>query len=233
MAGAEIGKRAVENNSLLVDAFRANKTANAEQWKQNVREKLGDNTASQVINGLISVIEEGADSALFVYDSAFDAFAVLTTCAIGDSYCSQAKIDLASKNEAVSKALGSLMNGESNVKATAQKAYSGDQQALENFSGMISGLLLPTKVLPNNPKLNDFSKSVPKDVNSGNKLDVVGETTNYKTSNIDFSSLEIEISKQNKHLKNTNEYKVAIANDQKKSIVTIDLNSLKGYAGTG
>ncbi|MGX2970668.1 polymorphic toxin type 50 domain-containing protein, partial [Ursidibacter arcticus] len=56
---------------------------------------------------------------------------------------------------------------------------------------------------------------------------------NYKTSNIDFSSLEIEISKQNKHLKNTNEYKVAIANDQKKSIVTIDLNSLKGYAGTG
>ena len=79
----------------------------------------------------------------------------------------------------------------------------------------------------------DFSKSVPKEVNSGSRLDVVGETTNYKTSNIDFSSLEIEISKQNKHLKNTNEYKVAIANDQKKSIVTIDLNSLKGYAGTG
>ncbi|MFZ7216113.1 VENN motif pre-toxin domain-containing protein, partial [[Pasteurella] aerogenes] len=189
VAGAEIGKRAVENNSLLVDAFRANKKANAEQWKQNVREKLGDNTASQVINGLISVIEEGADSALFVSDSAFDAFAVLTTCAIGDSYCSQAKIDLASKNEAVSKALGSLMNGEywSNVKATAQKAYSGDQQALENFSGMISGLLLPTKVLPNNPKLSDFSKVLPDEINSGGKLDMVGETTNYKTIKVDFN----------------------------------------------
>ncbi|WP_173662800.1 VENN motif pre-toxin domain-containing protein, partial [Glaesserella parasuis] len=186
--GADIGKRAVENNSLVVDRLRENKKADAEQWKLKVREKLGNNTASQFINGVIDVVEEGADSALFVGDTVFDTFALLTTCAVGDSYCNQAKIDLAGKNQAVSNTLNALMTGEywEGVKAVAKQAYEGDQQALENFSGILTGLLLPTKVLPNNSKLSDFSKSVPKEINSGSKLPIFDEVVNYP-ENIHFN----------------------------------------------
>ncbi|EQA11768.1 putative adhesin/hemagglutinin/hemolysin domain protein, partial [Glaesserella parasuis D74] len=186
--GADIGKRAVENNSLVVDRLRENKKADAEQWKLKVREKLGNNTASQFVNGVIDVVEEGADSALFVGDTVFDTFALLTTCAVGDSYCNQAKIDLAGKNQAVSNTLNALMTGEywEGVKAVAKQAYEGDQQALENFSGILTGLLLPTKVLPNNSKLSDFSKSVPKEINSGSKLPIFDEVVNYP-ENIHFN----------------------------------------------
>ena len=60
-----------------------------------------------------------------------------------------------------------------------------------------------------------------------------GETKGYRTTKVNLNNLEIEISKQNKHLENTNEYKVSLANGQQKSIITVSLDSLKGYVGTG
>ncbi|MFA9500271.1 hemagglutinin repeat-containing protein, partial [Mannheimia sp. E30BD] len=201
--GQEVGKNAVENNSLVVDRLRENKKADAEKWKLKVREKIGHNTASQFINGVIDVVEEGADSALFVGDTVFDTFALLTTCAVGDSYCNQAKIDLAGKNQAVSNTLNALMTGEywEGVKAVAKQAYEGDQQALENFSGILTGLLLPTKVLPNNSKLGDFSRKAPNSINASSDLSVVGETLGYKTIHVDFNKSLIKGSDES-HLVN-------------------------------
>ena len=74
---------------------------------------------------------------------------------------------------------------------------------------------------------------LPKGANANEKLPVVGETKGYNTTKVNLNNLEIEISKQNKHLENTNEYKVSLANGQQKSLITVSLDSLKGYVGTG
>ena len=74
---------------------------------------------------------------------------------------------------------------------------------------------------------------LPKGANANEKLPIVGETKGYRTTKVNLNNLEIEISKQNKHLENTNEYKVSLANGQQKSIITVSLDSLKGYVGTG
>ena len=76
-------------------------------------------------------------------------------------------------------------------------------------------------------------KGLPKGANANEKLPIVGETKGYRTTKVNLNNLEIEISKQNKHLENTNEYKVSLANGQQKSIITVSLDSLKGYVGTG
>ncbi|WP_150540078.1 VENN motif pre-toxin domain-containing protein [Actinobacillus vicugnae] len=65
------------------------------------------------------------------------------------------------------------------------------------------------------------TQSVPKGVSSNEKLPVVGNISGYEINKVDFSKLGIEISKQNKHLMHTNEYKVAVANGQQKSICRI------------
>ena len=74
---------------------------------------------------------------------------------------------------------------------------------------------------------------LPKGANANEKLPIVGETKGYRTTKVNLNNLEIEISKQNKHLENTNEYKVSLTNGQQKSIITVSLDSLKGYVGTG
>ncbi|MEE6076941.1 polymorphic toxin type 50 domain-containing protein, partial [Avibacterium paragallinarum] len=83
------------------------------------------------------------------------------------------------------------------------------------------------------PKSENFATKVPKEVNANGRLPVVSEITDYKTAKIDFSSLKLEMSKQNKHLENTNEYNIALSNGERKSIITTNLDSLKGYAGSG
>ena len=76
-------------------------------------------------------------------------------------------------------------------------------------------------------------KGLPRGANANEKLPIVGETKGYNTTKVNLNNLEIEISKQNKHLENTNEYKVSLANGQQKSLITVSLDSLKGYVGTG
>ncbi|KGQ31609.1 hypothetical protein P375_07205 [Gallibacterium genomosp. 2] len=183
ISAAEIGKRAVENNSLLVDQFRAAKKADAESWKQNVRDIFGEGATSQLINGAINVIEETSDGALFLIDGGFDTLATITTCAVKDSYCDQAKQDLSSKNQVISDAVNSLMNGSywNAIQTTAIQAYQGDQKALEDISGLIIGVLTPTvKGISKKGTLDNFAYRVSEELDSTKHLPIVGESLGYE-----------------------------------------------------
>lgn len=57
---------------------------------------------------------------------------------------------------------------------------------MENFSGILTGLLLPTEVVSNNSKLSDFSRKIPSDVNSNNKAPIIGKMSGYELT--DFKS---------------------------------------------
>jgi filamentous hemagglutinin len=146
--GAVGGKVAVENNSLAGDKGRESLQESKEWWKEQIRDKLGENTASQLANGLVNLAAETGDLAMLGGDTAFDLIAALATCATGDSYCSQAKSDIA-KKDAAAKVLDGIMNVDAweGIKSTAIKAANGDQKALENVAGVLSGALIPAKSL--------------------------------------------------------------------------------------
>nr|WP_272927900.1 hemagglutinin repeat-containing protein [Pectobacterium carotovorum] len=149
-SGAQSGRNAVENNSLSGDKARQLVKESAEWWKEQIREKLGENTASQLTNGLVNVATETGDLAMLGGDTAFDLIAVLATCATGDSYCSQAQSDMAKKDAAAAKVLNGIMNGDAweGIKTNVVKAWNGDQKALENFAAALGSTLVPAKVLP-------------------------------------------------------------------------------------
>ncbi|WP_436859261.1 cysteine peptidase family C39 domain-containing protein [Citrobacter tructae] len=140
----------VENNSMAGDEGRKSVKESAEWWKAQIREKLGENTASQLANGLVNLASETGDLAMLGGDTAFDLIAALATCATGDSYCSQAQSDIAKKDAAAAKVLNGIMNGDAweGIKSTAIKAANGDQKALENVAGVLSGAFIPAKLLP-------------------------------------------------------------------------------------
>ncbi|HAV9700848.1 TPA: filamentous hemagglutinin N-terminal domain-containing protein [Escherichia coli] len=148
--GAQAGRNSVENNSLAGDKARESVKASAEWWKKQIRDKLGENTASQLANGLVNLASETGDLAMLGGDTAFDVVAALAACATGDSYCSQAKSDIAKKDAAAANVLNGIMNGDAweGIKSTAVKAANGDQKALENVAGIISGAFIPAKLLP-------------------------------------------------------------------------------------
>ncbi|ELY4512865.1 VENN motif pre-toxin domain-containing protein [Cronobacter dublinensis] len=148
-SGANAARVEVENNSLTGDAARQSVKQSAEWWKEQVRNKLGKNTASQLANGLINLASETGDIAMLGGDTAFDVMAALAACATGDSYCSQAKNDITKKDAAAANVLNGIMNGDAweGIKSTAIKAANGDQEALENVAGKLFGFFVPAKVL--------------------------------------------------------------------------------------
>ncbi|EMD9247083.1 hemagglutinin repeat-containing protein [Cronobacter dublinensis] len=148
-SGANAARVEVENNSLTGDAARQSVKQSAEWWKEQVRNKLGKNTASQLANGLVNLASETGDIAMLGGDTAFDVMAALAACATGDSYCSQAKNDIAKKDAAAANVLNGIMNGDAweGIKSTAIKAANGDQEALENVAGILFGVFVPAKVL--------------------------------------------------------------------------------------
>lgn len=148
-SGANAARVEVENNSLTGDAARQSVKQSAEWWKEQVRNKLGKNTASQLANGLINLASETGDFAMLGGDTTFDVMAALAACATGDSYCSQAKNDIAKKDAAAANVLNGIMNGDAweGIKSTAIKAANGDQEALENVAGILFGVFVPAKVL--------------------------------------------------------------------------------------
>ena len=97
VAGAQAGKNAVENNSLSGDKARAAVKESAEQWKEQVRETLGEGSLSQRVNSTINAIADSGDTAIGSADYAADAAMALTACAIRDSYCTKSMSDLAGK----------------------------------------------------------------------------------------------------------------------------------------
>lgn len=148
-SGANAARVEVENNSLTGDAARQSVKQSAEWWKEQVRNKLGKNTASQLANGLINLASETGDIAMLGGDTTFDVMAALAACATGDSYCSQAKNDIAKKDAAAANVLNGIMNGDAweGIKPTAIKAANGDLEALENVAGKLFGVFVPAKVL--------------------------------------------------------------------------------------
>ncbi len=59
--GAELAKSAVEHNSLSGDKFREDLNKDKEYLKSKVREQLGENAVSQVLNGMINVVADTGD----------------------------------------------------------------------------------------------------------------------------------------------------------------------------
>ncbi|WP_198559671.1 VENN motif pre-toxin domain-containing protein [Aeromonas sobria] len=147
LAGAQTGKTVVENNSLAGDKARESLKGSNEWWKQRVRDTLGENTSSQITNGVLNALAEVGDTGLLAADSAFDVAAALVTCSLGEAYCNQAKSDLGKKNQAASDAMNAVMSGDAwaAVKGTVGKAVQGDQVALENLAGVLASALVPVK----------------------------------------------------------------------------------------
>ncbi|WP_245218999.1 hypothetical protein [Photorhabdus khanii] len=125
-----------------------------EYWKSQVRDKMGENLASQLTNGVLNAVSEAGDFVMAGGDTVLDAAMALTSCATGDSYCNQAISDLNKKDQAAGKALSSLVNGETwnAIKDTATKASQGDQVALENLAGVLTSVVVPAKGLPTGGK---------------------------------------------------------------------------------
>ncbi|MGP3591082.1 VENN motif pre-toxin domain-containing protein, partial [Vagococcus sp. WN89Y] len=160
----------VENNSLAGDKARESVIQSAEWWKTQVRNKLGENIASQLVNGLINASSETSDFVMLGGDTAFDLTAALATCATGGSYCGQAQSDLAKKDAGAAATLTAIMNGDAweGIKSTTIKAANGDQKALESFAGVLSGALVSAKVLPSGgSSVNVAGKAESATVNAG------------------------------------------------------------------
>ncbi|TKI02189.1 VENN motif pre-toxin domain-containing protein, partial [Martelella alba] len=157
LTGAQAGKNAVENNSLSGDKARESVKQSAEYWKEQVRDKLGDGTTSAIANSIITALADTGDAALGGADYVADAAMVLASCAAGDSYCSQALSDLSGKNQATADTVTALMQSEtwSAVADTVKKASEGNQVALEATGGMLAGIILPGKKVPNVAKAID------------------------------------------------------------------------------
>ncbi|MBK0081708.1 peptidase C39 [Kosakonia sp. S58] len=80
-------------------------------------------------------------------DTAFDLIAGLVTCATENDYCDEAKSNISKKDAAAANALTSIVNGSAweGIKSNVLKAANGDQKALENVAGVLSGALIPAK----------------------------------------------------------------------------------------
>ena len=151
VAGAQAGRNSLENNSLLGDQSRASAKQMAESLKNQVRDKLGEGTTSSIANGIINGLSDSGDALLGGGDYALDFVMALASCATGDSYCDKALSDLSGKNQAAADTAKALMKSEtwSAIAELGTKAYDGDQMALEATGGMIAGILLPGKKVPN------------------------------------------------------------------------------------
>ena len=86
----------------------------------------------------------------------------LASCAAGDSYCSKAMSDLAGKNQAVADTVTALMQGEtwSAIADMVTQAAGGNQAALEATGGMLAGIILPGKKLPDLVAVKIIASSV-------------------------------------------------------------------------
>ncbi|MEN3753886.1 VENN motif pre-toxin domain-containing protein [Mangrovibacter sp. SLW1] len=152
----------VENNSLAGDKARQSVKESAEWWKKQIRDKLGEGTTSAIANGIINEIVDSGDSAIGSADYVADAAMALASCAAGDSYCNKALSDLSGKNQAVADSVKALMKSEtwSAVADTVKQAAGGNQAALEATGGMLAGIMLPGKKVPDALAIQTISNSV-------------------------------------------------------------------------
>ncbi|MDC9604584.1 DUF637 domain-containing protein [Xenorhabdus griffiniae] len=155
-SGAHAGEIAIEFNSLSGNKARKALEADAEYIKTLVREKIGENVASSMVNGVLIFLYETGDLAAAGLDTTFDAAAALVTCATGSNYCDRARSDLAKKDQAVANAFDSIRNGYAweGIKSTVAKAAQGDQKSLEHVAGFLIGAKVPLGVVRGEGILN-------------------------------------------------------------------------------
>ncbi|PHM33839.1 DUF637 domain-containing protein [Xenorhabdus szentirmaii] len=155
-SGAHAGELAIEFNSLAGDKARKALEADADYMKFLVREKMGENVASAMVNGVLVFLYETGHLGVAGLDTTFDATAALITCATGSNYCDRARSDLAKKDQAVANAFDSIRNGYAweGIKVTVAKAAQGDQKSLENVAGFLIGAKVPLGVLRGEGILN-------------------------------------------------------------------------------
>ncbi|WP_330984958.1 MULTISPECIES: hemagglutinin repeat-containing protein [Enterobacterales] len=148
--GAQAGKNAAENNSLSGDKAREAVKQAATSMKDQVRNTLGNGALSSIVNSVIGATADSGDAVLGAADYGADAAMALTACAMGDSYCTKALSDLSEKNQAVADTVTALMKSDtwSAVADTVKQAATGNQAALEATGGMLAGIILPGKKLP-------------------------------------------------------------------------------------
>ncbi|WP_167519927.1 hemagglutinin repeat-containing protein [Serratia proteamaculans] len=161
VTGSQAAKNAVENNSLSGDHARESVKQIAGNMKDQVRGKLGKGTLSSIVNSIIGAAADSGDALLGAADYGADGAMALTSCAMGDSYCTQALSDLSGKNQAAADTLKALMKSDtwSAVADTVKQAYQGDQVALEATGGMLAGIILPGKKVPGGTVASDASKA--------------------------------------------------------------------------
>jgi len=149
-SGASAGQIEAENNSLSGDKARESVKQIAGNMRDQVRNKLGEGTLSAIVNSIIGAAADTGDAVLGGADYGADAAMALTSCAMGDSYCTQALSDLAGKNQAAADTLKALMKSETwgAVAGQVKEAAQGNQLALEATGGMLAGLFLPGKKFP-------------------------------------------------------------------------------------
>jgi filamentous hemagglutinin len=161
-------KVVVENNSLSGDKARAAVKESAEEMKARVREKMGDHLASQLTNGVLNAVSEAGDVAMAGGDTILDAAMALASCATGDSYCSTAISDLSKKDQAAGNVLNSLVSGDAwnAIQTTAVKASQGNQVALENLAGILTGIVVPSSKVTFSGKGSSVTEQTAKSTNS-------------------------------------------------------------------
>uniref|UniRef100_A8GJ82 Filamentous haemagglutinin family outer membrane protein n=1 Tax=Serratia proteamaculans (strain 568) TaxID=399741 RepID=A8GJ82_SERP5 len=150
VTGGQASKNAVDNNSLSGDQARESVKQVAGNMKDQVRDKLGEGTLSAIVNSIIGAAADTGDAVLGGADYGADGAMALTACALGDSYCDKALSDLAGKNQAAADTLKALMKSETwkAVAGQVKEAAQGNQLALEATGGMLAGMFLPGKKLP-------------------------------------------------------------------------------------
>ena len=152
-AGAAISssKNAVENNSLAGDYIRDEHKGSITYWKDQVRETVGENTISQITNGVLTAYGDTVDLGVGIADTVLDAVLALSSCAVGASYCDTAMSDLRKSDQTIGNAMDAIINGQAwdAIKGNVVKAANGDQVALENTAALLTSIIAPSKVLGN------------------------------------------------------------------------------------
>ncbi|PXZ04780.1 hypothetical protein DKK79_10605 [Gilliamella apicola] len=175
-AAISSSKNAVENNTESMDWWREKHKDSTEYYKDKLREILGENTISQIINGALTAYGDTVDLGAGAADTVLDGVLALSSCAVGVNYCDTALNDLRKADQTVANAVNAIINGQAwdAIKDNFVKAANGDQIALENSAALLIGIITPTKGLGNvgkTEKLINKSDKVISDANKAGKLD--------------------------------------------------------------
>ena len=127
-AAISSSKNAVENNTESMDWWREKHKGSIDYYKDKLRETLGENTISQIINGALTAYGDTVDLGAGAADTVLDGVLALSSCAVGVNYCDTALNDLRKADQTVANAVNAIINGQAwdAIKDNFVKAANGD-----------------------------------------------------------------------------------------------------------